>query len=66
MKITSYNCGGLGSKYKKEAIRDLVRMEKIDILLLQETKLSEADMKDTLKEIWKNNKAKILDSTGAS
>ena len=57
MKIVSWNCRGLGRKYKKEAIRDIVRMEKIDILLLQETKLSEAAMKDTLKEIWKNSKA---------
>jgi len=66
MKIASYNCRGLGSIYKKEEIRDLVRLEKIYILLLQETKLSELDMKDTLKEIWKNKKAEILDSIGAS
>jgi len=43
MKYVSWNCRGLGSKTKEEAIKDLVRMTNLDVLLIQETKMEEAD-----------------------
>jgi exonuclease III len=41
MKLVSWNCRGLGSKDKKEAMGKLIRVEKPQILLIQETKLKE-------------------------
>eukprot|EP00253_Pinus_taeda_P011701 PITA_11701 len=43
MKIISWNCRGMGSKIKEEAIRNLIRIEAPDILLLQETKMEEPE-----------------------
>ena len=44
MLITSCNCRGLGNPKKSEEVKDLMRMESIDILSLQETEID----KDTL------------------
>ena len=41
MQIISWNCRGLGNPKKVEAVKYLLRMEPIDILLLQETKIDE-------------------------
>jgi len=38
MKVISWNCRGMGSKVKEEAMRSLIRTETPDILLVQETK----------------------------
>jgi len=39
MKAISWNCRGMGSKVKEEGIRNLIRTEAPDILLIQETKM---------------------------
>jgi exonuclease III len=39
MKVVSWNCSGLGQMEKEEAMRKLIRIEKPQILLIQETKL---------------------------
>ena len=39
MRYISWNCKGLGSTQKTEAMKDLVRINKPEILLIQETKL---------------------------
>jgi mannosylglycoprotein endo-beta-mannosidase len=39
MIVGSFNIRGLGSRVKKRKIRDLIRVENIDFLALQETKL---------------------------
>ena len=41
MKYISWNCRGLGSTLKEEAMRDLIRIHKPEILLVQETKMEE-------------------------
>ena len=41
MQIVSWNCRDLGNPLKAEAVKDLLRMETSDILLLQETKIEE-------------------------
>src|ERR1700733_13854712 len=43
MNIVSWNCRGLGSPEKLNAIKDLINQEKPDILLIQETKTTEQD-----------------------
>jgi exonuclease III len=39
MKVISWNCRGLGSKMKEEAMKALIKTENPDIMLVQETKL---------------------------
>jgi exonuclease III len=51
MKIVSWNCRGLGNSTKIEAVKDLMKMEPTDILMLQETKIEG----EALLEISKKN-----------
>ena len=41
MQINSWNCRGLGNPLKVEAVKDLLKMNPSDILLLQETKIED-------------------------
>ena len=41
MQYVSWNCRGLGTALKEEAIRDLVRVLRPEVLLIQETKMEE-------------------------
>lgn len=43
MIVLSYNTRGLGSNVKLRAIREVVRTEKIDMLLIQESKRVQVD-----------------------
>lgn len=52
MNLVSWNCRGMGSSLKANAVRDLLKAELPDILLLQETKINEQDFQNYLK----NNK----------
>ncbi|XP_057418965.1 uncharacterized protein LOC130713191 [Lotus japonicus] len=45
MIVLSYNVRGLGSSVKLRALRELVLKEKVDMLLLQETKLEEVNQR---------------------
>eukprot|EP00253_Pinus_taeda_P018092 PITA_18092 len=60
MKIVSWNCRGMGSRIKEEAIRSLIRTEAPDILLIQETKLEDSVFLQASKKLW--NKCEHLDS----
>ena len=53
MKYISWNCRGLGSTLKEEAMRDLIRIHKPEILLVQETKMEETAILQTGKKFWK-------------
>jgi exonuclease III len=39
MIIMSFNIRGLGGRVKRQRIRDLIRVNKVDFLALQETKM---------------------------
>ena len=65
MKVVSWNCRGLGGSTKVEAIKDIIKSEKAGILLIQETKMSEAEIMG-LSRIWKNYHGKAISSKGAS
>jgi exonuclease III len=43
MQYISWNCKGLGSKPKEEAIKDLVQMSNLEFLLIQKTKMEESE-----------------------
>ena len=66
MKTISWNCRGLGSKGKEEAMLDLISLHHPDILLIQETKLEETAFLQTSKKFWKKKGAAALSSRGAS
>src|ERR1044072_4193126 len=54
MKILSFNCRGVGSRVKWSAIRKMVGDEAVDMLLLQEIKVSQVDSK-LCYSIWGDN-----------
>jgi len=66
MKLVSWNCRGLGSKDKKEAMGKLVRLEKPQILLVQETKLREQEALQEMQQIWKKSNEMEISVRGAS
>eukprot|EP00253_Pinus_taeda_P003539 PITA_03539 len=55
----------MGSSLKVNAVRDLVKSEQPDFLLLQETKISEQELKDNTKKI-KNYEGIAINLEGAS
>jgi len=64
--IVSWNCRGLWNPSKAEAVKDLLKIEPPEILLLQEKKIEG----DTLLEInykqWKKNAGKYISARGSS
>ena len=66
MKAISWNCRGLGSKGKVEAMIDLISLHQPDILLIQETKMEETTFLQVSKKIWKKKGSATLSSRGAS
>ena len=66
MHITSWNFRGLGNPNKAEAVKDLLRMEPSDILLLQETKIAEDVLLLLSKTKWKKNFGKVVSARGTS
>jgi exonuclease III len=66
MKIISWNCRGLGSQRKKEAMKDLIRISNLDILLVQETKLEESEFLQTSARLWEKGAGAMVSVRGAS
>jgi exonuclease III len=66
MKVVSWNCRGLGSKQKVEAMKYLMRISSPDVLLVQETKLEEQQFFQTRKSFWNSGEGVAVSSRGAS
>jgi exonuclease III len=66
MQIVSWNCRGLSSKNKEEALRDLTRLARPEVLLIQETKLEEEDLLRASNLFWKKGPAQAVSARGAS
>ena len=66
MQITLWNCRGLGNPKKAEAVKDLLRMEPSDILLLQETKIAEDALLLLSKTKWKKNSGMVVNARATS
>ena len=56
----------MGNPKKAEAVKDLLRMEPLDILLLEETKIVEYALLLLSKTKWKNNSRKVVSERGTS
>ena len=66
MKYISWNCRGLGSTLKEDAMRDLIRIHKPEILLVHETKMEEPAILQVGKKFWKKGTGIGNNSRGAS
>ena len=66
MQFVSWNCRGLGSNSKEEAVKDLVRMSSPEILLIQETKMEEPKTIQASKKFWKKGDGRAVSARGAS
>ena len=55
MRIVSWNCRGLGNPSKVEAVKDLMKTEPAEILLLQETKIEGDTLLEISKKKWQKN-----------
>ena len=65
MKITSWNCRGLGNPIKSEAVKDLMKLAPFDIILLKETKIEEDALLLIRKNKWKLNSGKAISAKGS-
>ena len=66
MQFVSWNCRGLGSKSKEEAIKDLVRMNYPEILLIQEMKIEKPETIQARKNFWNKGEGRAVIARGAS
>ena len=66
MKLVSWNCRGLGNHAKIEAVKDLLKSEPADILLLQETKIAGQALLEISKSKWKKSSGKAVIARGSS
>ena len=66
MQFVSWNCRGLGSSLKEEAIRDLVRVLRSEVLLIQETKMEEEALLRARNSFWKKGPGRAVSTRGAS
>ena len=66
MRYISWNCRGLGSALKEEAMKDLVRIHSPEILLVQETKMEETATLQAGNKFWKKGPGIANSSRGAS
>eukprot|EP00253_Pinus_taeda_P018105 PITA_18105 len=66
MKYVSWNCRGLGSRSKEEALKDIVRIYSPKILLIQETKMEDLPLLHSSKVFWKKGHGRAVSARGAS
>eukprot|EP00253_Pinus_taeda_P023152 PITA_23152 len=66
MNIVSQNCRGLGNPSKIEAVKDLMKAEPSDILLLQETKIEGHALLEISSSKWNKKAGKAVSSRGTS
>lgn len=66
MKLVSWNYRGLGNPAKIEAVKDLLKSEPANILLLQETKIAGQALLETSKSKWKKISGIAVSARGSS
>jgi len=66
MRLVSWNYRGLGNPSKAEAVKDLLKIEPSDILMLQETKIEGKALLDISKTKWKKSIGRAVSSRGSS
>ena len=64
MNIVYWNCRGLGNSSKVEVVKDLLRMDSLNVLLLQETKIDEDTLLSLSKKKWNKNVGLVVSARG--
>ena len=65
MKVLSWNCRGMGSKAKEEAMKDLIRISQPDNLMIQETNMEKEAFIQVSGNFWKK-RGLVVSSRGSS
>jgi hypothetical protein len=66
MKIISLNIRGLNGHSKQKLLWDIIKAEKLDIMMLQETKLATEEMDGFFPVCWKKGKGIYTSAMGAT
>jgi exonuclease III len=66
MKILTWNIRGLNGRSKQRTLRECIKAENPDMLLLQETKCAGAEAETIFQRIWRDCNFISTDSAGAS
>ena len=66
MQMVSWNCRGLGNPTKAEEIKDLLKTESADILMLQETKIEGELLLNISNTKWKFDSGKAISARGTA
>jgi exonuclease III len=66
MNITSRNIRAMNALSKQRMLKKRISMEKVDIVLLQETKCDEGNIKRITQRIWSRYEAKWIAIEGVS
>ena len=66
MNIVSWNCRGMGTIVKEEAMKSLIILEALVILLIQETKLEDTTFLQASKKFWNKSGVHAIFARGAS
>ena len=64
MWITSWNIRGFNNTLRIHLLKRRIGSEKLVIVFLQETKCSEAELKDVGKKVWHGSEAIAVDAKG--
>ena len=66
MQMVSWNCRGLGNPNKVDAVKDLLKLETVDILMLQETKIEGEILQNISSTKWKYDTGKAVSARGST
>jgi len=66
MKVITWNIIGLNGRSKQRILRNCIKMEDSDILLLQETKCTGKTVEEILKRCWRTCNSYHIDSKGVA
>jgi exonuclease III len=66
MKTISWNIRGLNGRTKQRILKDCIKEENPDIVMLQETKCAGLEAEHIFKRLWKDCSYFYLDAAGAS
>lgn len=64
MEIVSWNLKGLNSKVTLHSLKIKINKVKLDVMILQETKMESGKMTEVLQKCWKGSEAMSIDSKG--
>ena len=66
MNMDSCNCRGMGNINEVEALKDLIKGERISLLLIQETSMELEKALSIVVKVWKQSEGQVISSYGAS